>query len=84
MIWATLALRFGLVQVGMVGVACILGPLPGGAWWSAWLRALKCLLRIDGFGTLASLASCALLPLASAPALLPLASFLAFPTTRFA
>ena len=57
MIWATLALRFGLVQVGMVGVACILGPLPGGAWWSAWLRALKCLLRIDGFGT-GAIASC--------------------------
>ena len=57
MIWATLALGFGLVQVGMVGVACILAPLPGGAWWSAWLRALKCLLRIDGFGT-GAIASC--------------------------
>ena len=32
-IWATLAVlgAIGLVQVGMVGVACILAPLPGGA-----------------------------------------------------
>ena len=31
-IWATLAVlgAIGLVQVGMVGVACILAPLPGG------------------------------------------------------
>ena len=31
-IWATLVVlgAIGLVQVGMVGVACILGPLPGG------------------------------------------------------
>ena len=47
----------GLVQVGLLGVACILGPLPGGGWWSAWLGALKCLLRIDGFGT-GAIASC--------------------------
>ena len=32
LIWATLAVlgAIGLVQVGMVGVACILAPLPGG------------------------------------------------------